>query len=251
MSGDPAGYLDLVTSEHRSKPNFIASLKAVVQPFADQLDVLASVAPAFDIDAAVGVQLDAVGLWVGRSRNLRLAITGVYFALDTDGVGFDQGAWKGPFDPSTGLVALPDDSYRVLLKATVAANQWDGTIPSAYAIWDSLFGGSVSPISFEGAGPVTFVGGGPISFTSEPATTGILIQDNGDMTMLFALTGQTPDAITLALLTGGYLALKPAGVHIDAYMAPSIPGPIFGFDVENSAISGFDAGGWGTLYPPT
>jgi hypothetical protein len=65
------------------------------------------------------------------------------------------------------------------------------------------------------------------------------------MTMNVVLVGPTPDAVTLALFTGGYLNLRPAGVGITNYYLPSVPGsPVFGFDVENAAIAGFDAGGW-------
>jgi hypothetical protein len=65
------------------------------------------------------------------------------------------------------------------------------------------------------------------------------------MTMDIALIGPAPDAVTLALFTGGYLSLVPAGVGITNYYLPSIPGdPVFGMDAENSSISGFDVGAW-------
>jgi hypothetical protein len=59
------------------------------------------------------------------------------------------------------------------------------------------------------------------------------------------LVGPQPDAVTLALFTGGYLNLRPAGVGINNYYLPTVPDiPVFGFDVENSSISGFDVGAW-------
>jgi hypothetical protein len=40
--------------------------------------------------------------------------------------------------------------------------------------------------------------------------------------------------------------LKPEAVHINGYYVTSNPGgPLFGFDVENNLISGFDVGAWG------
>lgn len=225
MSGDVSPYVGLLTSEHSDQPLFTAMVAAVAQPFADLIAVIQSIPALYDLDVAVGVQLDTVGLWVGISRNLKIALTGVYFSFDTATVGFDQGTWFSQFDPVDGLVSLPDDIYRTLLRARIARNQWDGTIPAAYAIWNTVFAASGAQI---------------------------LIQDNGDMTMLFALVGPIPDALTLALLTGGYLALKPDGVGIIGYMIPSVPSvPLFGFDSENPSISGLDAGGWGTLLPPT
>jgi hypothetical protein len=217
--GDVTPYLNLVTSEHRDKPKFMAMLGGTFQPLADVQVLAAGLAALFDLDVAVGAQLDVVGQWVGQSRNLTVPLTGVYFTFDTAGVGFDEGTWYGPFDPVSGIVSLPDDAYRTLLRATIAANHWDGTIDGAYAAWNILFAGT---------------------------GFGILIQDLGSMHMLFALIGPTPDAVTLALLKSGYLSLKPAGVKVDAYYSPSVPDqPYFGFGAENANIAGFDTGAWG------
>lgn len=211
-------YLGLVTSEHSDKPRFIEMITASAKGFVSDQEVSSKTSLLYDLDAAIGRQLDVVGEWVGRSRNLTVPLEGVYFSLDTEGVGFDEGTWKGRFDPDSGLVSLPDDSYRTLLKATIAANYWDGTIPQAYQIWEVLFGED----GYE-----------------------ILIQDYGDMTMLIALVGPTPDAVTLALFKGGYLSLKPAGVQITYYVVPSVPNtPIFGFDADSEQVKGFDQGCW-------
>jgi hypothetical protein len=213
-------YTSLITSEHQSAPKFMAMVSLLAQWAVDRRNLLSSIPGLYDIDNAVGQQLDRVGEWVGVSRNLSLPLTGVYFSLDTDGVGFDQGTWLGPYDPTTGLVALPDDQYRILLYATIAANTWDGTVPGAYNAWSTIF---------------------------QPMGYSILITDNQDMTMNVVLVGPTPDAVTLALFTGGYLNLRPAGVGITNYYLPSVPdAPVFGLDVENSAIAGFDTGGWVT-----
>lgn len=219
MSADLTPWLNLITSEHNQKPNFIASLSAILQPIADEIATQCQMSgDAFNVDTAVGAQLDIIGLWVGVSRNIEEPLTGVYFSFDITGVGYDQGVWKGPFDPSTGLAVLPDDAYRTLIYATIAANQWDGTIPGAYAAWAQAF----------------------------PADkqVPILIQDNGDMSMDIVLTQPNPDAVTLALFTEGYIKLKPAGVRLNA-MVPSVSGaPVFGFDIVNTSIAGFDTGVW-------
>jgi hypothetical protein len=223
--GDIAPYLSLITSEHADKPNYLTFVATFLQPVADIIAQIKAIPALFDLDTAVGEQLDFIGQWVGRSRYLTTALPNVYFSFDTAGLGFDQAVWQGPFDPTTGLTALPDDSYRTLLRATIAANQWDGTIPGAYNAWNVVFSGT---------------------------GTQILIQDNGDMTMLFGLVGTVPDAVTKALLTGGYLALKPAGVRITGYYVSSAPGtPLFGFDADTSVIGGFDVGSWATPLSPT
>ena len=215
MSADITPYLSLITSEHASAPNFVASVGVSVQPFADILTVLNSFPNLYDLDNAEGQQLDVVGQWIGVSRYVSTPIAGVYFSFDTLNIGFDQGLILGPGDPVSGLTALPDDIYILLIKAKIIANHWDGTIPGAYAAWNDLF---------------------------QPEGYQIVIQDNGDMTMTMGLVTSAINPTFAALFTGGYLDLRPAGVLIDGYVFPSGPGPFFGFDVENSVIAGFDVG---------
>lgn len=154
-------YTDLVTSEHSDKPRFMATLSAVAQCFVDLQNGLIDIPDEFDLDNAVGVQLDAVGLWVGISRKVNTPLAGVYFSFDTSGLGFDQGVWQGPFDPTTGVTSLDDDTYRLLLRAKIGANHWDGTLGTSAAILNAIFGGSASSST-----PVT------ITATNEPFGTG-------------------------------------------------------------------------------
>lgn len=192
--GDATPYLDLVTSAHSDKPKFMAQLLACVQPFADTIAVLLTMPGKFDLDTAVGVQLDAVGEWIGTTRNLASPISGIYFAFDTVNLGFDQGVWWTPGDDLANLITLPDEQYRTLLRARVASNHWDGSIPNAYEVWDLLFADTNYTIN---------------------------IIDNGDMTMDFQLVSPTPpDALTIALVQGNYLTLKPAGVGATSTVVP-------------------------------
>lgn len=217
-------YTELITSEHNQKPKYMAMVEGVTQPLADVRTFLKSIPGYFDLDTAIGNQLDILGEWIGRSRRVAVPITNVYFSWDDSSVGWDAGVWKGEFDPDSGLVSLPDDSYRLLLKAKVAANRWDGTIPSAYDIWEEAF-----------------------------ANTGalIIIQDNQDMSMVVGIAGATLDLVSQAILTQGYIPLKPEGVRINYYAISVTDGPLFGWDVENDAISGWDTGGWALELQPS
>jgi hypothetical protein len=180
----PVLVADLITSEHRDKPRFMASVAVSVQPLVDTVVVLRSMPGLFDLDVAVGDQLDKTGEWIGRSRKIGVPIVNVYFSFDISGVGFDQGVWQGPFDPSTGIESLPDDIYRILLRAQVVANGWDGSVEEAY---DAL----------------------------EPLLTpsGVTIADNGNMTITVALTGTPPPPIVKALLTEQLVGFRPAAVQ--------------------------------------
>jgi len=214
-------YTNLITSEHSNKPNFTSMVSATCQPFADMIALYQVMNGLYDVDVAVGSQLDVVGQWVGVSRQLEEPITGVYFAFDTPGLGFDQGVWQGPTDPTSGLVNLPDDHYRLVVYAKILNNQWDGSLPQAYEIAEILFT--------------------PLGFT-------VFIQDPANLTMQMGLIGQTtPDALMLALFTQGDLNLRPAGVLITDYFYQLVPGPLFAFDLNTPNFAGFDSGSWAGL----
>ncbi|MBU5379523.1 DUF2612 domain-containing protein [Pantoea septica] len=181
---------------------------------------------AFDIDSAVGVQLDVLGEWIGRTRVVSQPISGVYFSFDTDGLGWDQGVWQGPFDPDAGFTSLSDDTYRVILKAKIAINSWDGQNDSLPAILETALDGS-----------------------------GLRMQivDNQDMTISVWVFPEEDISLVskeiLATIKQGYLTVKAAGVWAGDIQTPSIETPsegkrFFGFDMNNEYIAGFEDGAW-------
>lgn len=252
MIGDIAPYLALVTSEHSDKPNFIAWLSAQLQAFADGTAIYAQFTSAYDVDTAVGTQLDVVGQWVGRTRYVAVPLS-VYFSLDTAGLGLDQGIWYESFNPLTGLVALPDEEYRSYLKAVVVANQWDGSIPGAYLAWSNLFSATQSTLLLGDGKYLLLADGSKLLLNNYPSR--IFIQDYDDMSMIIGVFGVAPTAVLLALLTGGYIDLRPEGVRIRGYATPTVNNaPMFGLDVPNelsNALAGLDLGNWALITPPT
>lgn len=216
-------YLNLVTSEYRNQPVFIATLSLILKPIIYMQDLKKSMIPLFDLDVAVGDQLDILGQWVGVSRNIAIPITGIYFSWDGSDytLGWDYGSWQ-PSDAPTSITSLPDDAYRTLIRAKIAANHWDGTTDGAYTIWDALF----------------------------PNVT-ILIQDNQNMTYALAIVGGVIDSLTLALITGGYIQLRPEGVRISGYYASIDSGPVFAWDLDAPLLQGWDTGSWARELSPT
>jgi hypothetical protein len=212
-------YTTYITSEHADKPNFLATITALTEGAGQISDMLQSLPQKFDVDLAVGDQLDAVGKWVGFSRQLVAPIAGVFFSWDTAGLGWDQGNWKGPFEPTQGIVTLDDQTYRFALKGKIAANYWDGTV-------DSLLVISTTGLADLGVS--------------------IVVEDNMDMSTdnVYILGGSLYAAL-LALIKRGVFPPKAAGVRINGYYLSSFPGaPFFGLDVENSYVSGLDVGAW-------
>jgi hypothetical protein len=212
-------YTSLVTLEHQDKPKFMALLAALIQPLSDLTDLINSMPGLFDLDVAVGDQLDKIGQWVGVSRGLKVPLTGVFFSFDTVGLGFDQGIWQWQYTPADGLEQLPDAQYRTLIRMRILNNNWNGSLIEAYDILNALFANSIY---------VPF------------------IQDNGNLTMSVGLSGAVPDVITKALLIQGYFNVRPAGVTVIGYSVPSATGPIFAFDINNTVFAGFDQASWAT-----
>jgi len=212
-----ASYLDLITSQHR-KPKFSAMIEGVAHPFAAGAAATDHLPTDFDLDGAIGAQLDVVGQWVGRSRYIDTPIPNTWFSFDSDRRGFDRGVWFQPYDSEQGIVRLDDETYRLIIRAKIAANHWDGTTEGARAVLDPVFSGTGSLI---------------------------VLDDKQDMSAIYGIAGALPIPLYVALLSAGYIALKPSGVEIN-YLITSPPGaPLFGFDVQNEFVAGFDAGAFG------
>jgi hypothetical protein len=179
-------YLNLLSSEYWNSPKLNAFLKVMLQKFDDISFCQIQMDQIFDVDNANGVQLDAVGSIVGASRVL-------------------------PFQPTGGYSpTLDDTTYRLLIKARIAQNQWDGTIDGLQSIWATLF----------------------------PTGT-IVIGDNQNMTATIFLTG-TFSPLQLQMITNGLIVPRPQAVLYNYVFNL----PAFGFDLNNAWVAGFDIGKW-------
>ena len=108
-------YLGLVTHQYQMSPNAIAWLTGVLQMLIDVDSLTENMYTYFDIDNAVGVQLDALGSALGQSRYL-------------------------PFNPTDGSSPiLTDELYRSILRFKIGVNSWNGQVDSIYALWAQLF----------------------------------------------------------------------------------------------------------------
>ena len=180
-------YISLITNEHQDKPKFEATLRIWVDVYVHLKNLLAKMPADFDIDIAIGAQLDILGIWIGQSRKISLPIEDVYFTWDDKVItGWDNGLWKGIGDPDDFIIDLPDDLYRRLLKSKIASNNWTGDTEGMYNIIDQVF------------------------TTSPP----ILITDNQDKTYTITIPSGQISNLELALLTEGYIVIKQAGMRV-------------------------------------
>lgn len=104
-------YLNLITSEHRTRPNFIAYLSALLRVAGDVEDLLATMFTYFDLDTATGQQLTILAERAGISR--------------------------GEYN---------DEQLRMLIKAGILRNNWNGSTSQAYETWRMVFPGIIMQI---------------------------------------------------------------------------------------------------------
>lgn len=178
-------YLSLLTSEYRLAPNLNKNLASVLQLFADVQSCNATMTEEFDLDFAKGVQLDSRGEIAGVARTVTFQPTGSVSPI------------------------LDDDTYRLLIKATIANNQWDGEQGSLYTIWESLFPGGK-----------------------------IVVNDNQNMSATIIISGGF-SSIVQDLIVNGLIVPQSEAVQYTFVLSNL---PVFGLDLNNDFIAGLDVG---------
>ena len=142
-------YTQLITHQHHDKPKFKAMVGLVSSLFGERFDLIRSLVNEFDVDQAEGVQLDAIGLWVGQSRVVPDVLLGLYFGFDgypnSQPYGEEGNAALGARffnegDPISGTSILPDEEYRLVIKARIVRNQSRNSSADFYAAIQYLFG---------------------------------------------------------------------------------------------------------------
>lgn len=130
-----------------------------------------------------------------------------------------------PFQPSFGVSPiLSDDNYRIYIKAKIGQNQWDGTTTSLYTLWHQLFPTTTIVVADnQNMSATLFIGGLPSS---------ILI----DMIAGYAVNGDTSGTVQ-----NGLIVPRPEGVEYNFEIGNL---PVFGFDLDNAFVAGFDVGKW-------
>ncbi|WP_301691695.1 DUF2612 domain-containing protein [Klebsiella pneumoniae] len=251
-------YTDLITNYHAGKPKFVAHVDLSTRPLIDVSAATSGLVAAFDIDTAVGEQLDILGRWIGVDRTVAAPISGVFLEWDKERVGWDQGVWLGPYQSTDALTYLSDDVYRVVLKARIGINNWNGqngTLPDI--LETALAGTGIKMIIVDNQDMsisvlividdeylmleidrLIFDSGmnrGP--FVTPPAD---YVPSRYDINPIDKLPAEFVFVIRAGLLT-----VKAAGVRVRETVTPSNGYKFFGFDVENDFIAGFETGAWG------
>ena len=74
MSAPITQYTGLVPVANSSQPDFMAMLAVSVQPFADIIAFEGTINSDYDIDTAIGVQLDTLGQLIGIAASLKRGV---------------------------------------------------------------------------------------------------------------------------------------------------------------------------------
>ena len=213
-------YTTLIAGYHAQKPKFQKWVFALTEPLRIARERLALMqVQDFDLDMAVGAQLDAVGARIGLNRRLPIPVTDAFFALDdVDGIGLDLGVWLTKLDTTSILVTMSDNVYRMALKAKVRLNHYDGTRQQIVSIVRDLFE----------------------SFNSSDYL--VTVVDSQDMNFTIGMVKSEMSPILLELIQNRILDTIAAGVGANFDDMAQVR---FGFDVNTTSVKGFDLGFWG------
>lgn len=180
-------YYNLITSQHFERPKFKRYTKALLDMTAAAANVMLDSVTQYNLDKAQGIHLDTIGLLLGTDRAL-------------------------PTQSSILPQVLPDELYRLVLKAKVMQRVWDGTIEGIYAITQAIM-----------------------------PEASVWLEDNQDMSMTVYVISETITADIAELFLKGYIIPKPSSVQLNLQILKE---PFFGYDEESRLVDGYDKGRW-------
>ena len=153
-------YLRGIGSQHQTQPRFMAHLSRILEKIDAVHGIAKDMPEKFYVMTAEGDQLDAIAVSVGTDR--RSLPSGVFGGSDLD-----------------------DDSFRKIILAKIAQNQWDGTFETFRDLWAATLGSWLDA-----------------EFT-----------DNQDMTVSVDISGSLSPMMS-SLVLGGYIIPKHMGVEL-------------------------------------
>lgn len=264
-------YMSLLTSQYQNSPKLKAWVGALAKPFLDAANCVAGMVNAFDLNTAIGPQLDVLGQILGVSRVLPFAPTagggivtisaeagtGSGYTIPTDVVTIVQSGASGGTAKVIGSKTV--HLVQILQLQLLTAGTGYGTANGL-----SVTGGT-------GTGLLVDITASPASTILDDITyrtllkakvifnqwTGqvdylykawsvlfpggtITILDNQNMTATITVGGNI-SPLMKQMIQQGMIIPRPQGVSFTYSFASS---PLFGFDQNNLNLAGFDVGVW-------
>ena len=204
-------YSDLLAYEFRGLPNATRQMnlwaKQVVADFMAQ-----QLTTCFDLNVAVGAQLDILGKYIGLSRNIGVPedLTPYFgfqssnsdtgnlngFTSSTNPAVNAQGIWYQSTFVGQANYALTDDAYRFMLRLKIAQNTNPETLSAI------------------------------MQFVHDHLSGFAALVDNKDMSITYTLGQKMPVGITAATLANYLLRPMGVGVNVVALWVELSPSPI-------------------------
>lgn len=184
-----------IATQYRESSNLLGYIAALLSEANGLEQVFCELAEERTIDNSTGFTLDVIGEIVGQPRVLVDSVVIGYFgfvgALGARSFGDENdpgvgGRFRSEGEPTTGDRTLNDEEYRLFIRARIARNHSDGTIPSLIEL-------------------VKFITGAPEVVITEGASS-----------IRIGVGKKLTDSEKLFLTTGNLLP-KPAGVRIEEF----------------------------------
>lgn len=222
MTKIPDDYVSRITQFHYWRPRFRAEVGALSSAPAQVGETAASLSEAFDLDTAVGVQLDAVGKWVGRDRFVPYPLETFWFSFDDNLRGWDMAVWYTGYDADYGMFRLADNDFRDLLYAQINLNSWDGTTDSLSTTLTTFY-----------------------EDQTRDDRSLIWFSNDGNKSAALNVAGRWPPPRVIAMMAWPALRMDVGGVDVKTRITSIDSTPLFGFDCDNDHVAGWDKGSWG------
>lgn len=123
-------YEKLLIVQYADKPKASATVSAIVSRFKNISDVIEQFESAFDLDTAIGAQLDIIGKIVGISRNVEGVIPKIFFGFDdnVNARGFGLAPFYTTDQAQYTDTQLSDSDYRFFIRMKIAKNHVKATM---------------------------------------------------------------------------------------------------------------------------
>jgi hypothetical protein len=219
-------YKKLLIIQYSDKPKALAQIQLTVSKLEEVYNLISSFKTAFDLDIAVGKQLDIIGKMVGISRKVPFAVPKNYFGFEGHPHSYPMGnkfienfvsyPMKNKFEIPYTTGELNDYDYRFFMKAKIIKNNTKSTMID------------INNLSLQNAIDYLF------------NNTGYVV-DNKDMSFTLYID-QSFNLDMIQYMTQLGLIPKPQGVNMYT-LIQYVEGKTFGFKVGNS--------GFGDKFSPT
>lgn len=206
-------YLKLITSEYQNSPKFLQLVTNSLNKSFDIENIALVFDSDFDIDNAIGNQLEILGAILGQGRTVN-------------------------FNPTDGSSSeLSDDNYRNVLKAKILINQWDGVISSLLSNWKIIFPDiTIIVIDNQDMTMDIIIGGTISSILKDLILNGYIVPKPQGVGINYTF-GSTP--FFGYGLDNNYVSGYKKGIWVNATEHPE-----FAYDQNGVNYSGYDKGYW-------